>query len=1185
MTTSQSAGFGCPVCGTPVVPGARFCFNCGTSLELDTERVLDPGTERRVVTVLFGDLTDFTAWAEELDPERVSVVTGRLLAALSTAVTDVGGHVDKLTGDGIMAVFGAPVAHEDDPERAVRAAAAMQRAVRLLIADESGGGRALGLRVGLNTGEVLAGVHAGLTYTVVGDTVNTAARLSDVAGSGAVWAGHDTALATMNVASWRALQPLRLKGKRDAVAAYELVRLRAQSAPRPGLGEEAPFVGRDAERGVLIGRMLDVIDSDEPATVVVTGEGGVGKSRLVSELGRFVAEIEGSRVLWGRCTPYGEGRDLRPLADWVRTICGITVAHLGDPEQMAERIRRTLARLEPVSGAAAIEPLLALVGLTEGERSTPREAAAPGAALVHEQTGPAVAALISGLARSGPVLLVVDDLQWAVPGLLDALVDIAPRLTGPILLVVAGRSDLLSPADRAAWWQGLPDPELLPVLPLERASSERLLRAYLGGAEVDGAVREVLLNRAEGNPFFLAELLHLLVDRGLLRRVPDGWALVGELPDEVLPVGVQALLTARFDDLEPTAKAVVRNAAVIGTRFPDHAVVALLAASHEFPASDPTQVVTDALTVLRERDIVRSAQDGVHVFTHSLARDVAYAAMPKVDRAHRHAAAVRWAVATVVGPPAEIDAFVANHAERAVALADDMSLAEDDPAWTVRDPGYRALLRLGDAALAGDDPGSALALFDRAARLAHGELAAGDTLRAQIGMAAGFIAVRRYDEAEAKLTDALVADDPGLRARGLVVQGELHRRRGDDKAAVSAYESAITAAQEAGDDATIGAAMRQLGLLDYLAGRMSAAEERFAEARIVAERVGDLRGAGWALQHLAWSATTRGAHVVAEDALRRAAEVFTQLEDNRGLSWCAGSEAFVRMLEGRLQEARNLASGLLPLGEQMGDRWGVGACLTIDAIAAAELGDPPTASAEAKDAVEAFRDIGDDWGRAMATIACGIAARCAGDAKQAVAFLEDAGAVAQGGSYAAVVGLATTVLGYAYLDAGDVDSAEAAALRAMAIAAELDLEPYARAGMEVLMAQVLRARGDLTPALEVLARVDAAGSDAARAGTPAPSLLFPRRQVIAHYAGVLLATGDVAAADDCIERALQTPAEDVRSSVVALRVLAAVRAAQGRRDEAIEAIDVALEAARDAGYGTEERLTEEARDRLVSAAS
>jgi class 3 adenylate cyclase/tetratricopeptide (TPR) repeat protein len=1183
MTVSHGGAFSCPACGTPVLPGARFCFNCGTPLELvDTERVLDPGTERRVVTVLFGDLTDFTAWAEELDPERVSVVTGRLLSALSEAVTDVGGHVDKLTGDGIMAVFGAPVAHEDDPERAVRAAVAMQRAVRLLVADESGGGRALGLRVGVNTGEVLAGVHAGLTYTVVGDTVNTAARLSDVAASGAIWAGRDTALETMNVASWRALSPLRLKGKREPVSAYEIVRLRAQGASRPGLGEEAPFVGRDAERGVLIGRMLDVIDTGKPATVVVTGEAGVGKTRLVSELARFVGELEGSRVLWGRCTPYGEGRDLRPLADWVRTVCGITVADLGDPAQMADRVRRTIARLEPLAGSAPVEPLLALVGLSEGETPPPREAAAPGAGPLREQTAPAVAALLSGLAATRPLVVVVDDLQWAVPDLLDALVAVAERLAGAVLLVVAGRSDLLTPTGRAAWWEALPDPELLPVLPLERVSADRLLRTYLGGAEIDAAVRDVLLDRAEGNPFFLAELLHLLVDRGLLRRDPDGWVLVGELPDDVLPIGVQAVLTARLDDLDPTTKAVVRNAAVIGTRFPSTAVVALARSSGDFAPVNADQLVADALSVLRDRDIIRSAQPGVHVFTHTLARDVVYAATPKVDRAHRHAAAVQWATETLVGPPAEVDAFVATHAERAVALADDMSLADDDPAWQVRQPGYQALLRLADAALTSDDPRTAVGMYDRALELAGRTLSQTDRMRAQIGTAAGYVADQGYDEAEEQLTDSLAAHESGLRARALTVLGELRRRRGDDKGAVEALESALATARDASDDVTTGVAMRQLGLIDYLAGRMAAAELRFAEARALAERVGDLRGAGWALQHLAWSATTRGAHAVAEDALRRAAEVFTKLEDNRGLSWCAGSEAFVRMLEGRLQQARDLASGLLPLGEQIGDRWGVGACLTIDAIAAAELGDPETAVQEAADARTAFKEIGDAWGLAMATVACGVATRCAGDPKQAVELLEEAAAVARDGAYAAVVSLATIVQGYAYLDAGDVDGAEVAARRGAAIAAELDLEPHALAGVEVLMGQVLRAKGDATAALAILERVDAAGDDAPRAGNGAPSLLFPRRQVVAHHAGVLLELGRVDEASACIERALDVPAEDVRSSVVALRVLAGVRTAQERRDETIGALDLALETAREASYGTEVRLTEELRERLLT---
>src|SRR3954451_6134873 len=234
----------CPVCGTPPVPGARFCHTCGALLDgLGDEAT----AERRVVTVLFGDLSDFTAWAEDLDPERVGGVIDRVLATLSRITTEMGGRVDKLTGDGVMAVFGAPTAHEDDAERAVRAAARMQTEVRRLMAAESGGGRRMGLRVGLNTGEVLAGVQAHLAYTVVGDAVNTASRLSDAASVGTVFAGRDTALATMAIASGRALPPLRLKGKREPVPAYELVGLRPPGAARLGLGDEAPFIGRDAE--------------------------------------------------------------------------------------------------------------------------------------------------------------------------------------------------------------------------------------------------------------------------------------------------------------------------------------------------------------------------------------------------------------------------------------------------------------------------------------------------------------------------------------------------------------------------------------------------------------------------------------------------------------------------------------------------------------------------------------------------------------------------------------------------------------------------------------------------------------------------------------------------------------------------------------------------------------------------
>ena len=422
-------------------------------MPLTTERV-DESAERRVVTVLFGDLSDFTAWAEDLDPERVGEVTDRVLAALARVVVEVGGHVDKLTGDGIMAVFGAPTAHEDDAERAVRAAVNMQHEVSRLVADELGGGRRLGLRVGLNTGEVLAGVQAALAYTVVGDTVNTASRLSDAASVGSIYAGRDTAVATMTLASWRALQPLRLKGKREPVAAYELVALRPTSAGQLGLGDEAPFVGRETEVARLVGASLDVTESGSPATIMVTGEAGVGKTRTVGELIRFAGEIPDGRVLLGRAMPYGEGRHLAPLVEIVRTACGITDED--EPEVAIERVHRTLARLDNpapslwVPGALA-DRLLHLLGIEHESERRRRATALPADPHGRDGVLDATATLLRALAAEGPLLIVIDDLQWASEELLEAIGEVAKRLRGPILLVLIGRepatiADLPSPA-------------------------------------------------------------------------------------------------------------------------------------------------------------------------------------------------------------------------------------------------------------------------------------------------------------------------------------------------------------------------------------------------------------------------------------------------------------------------------------------------------------------------------------------------------------------------------------------------------------------------------------------------------------------------------------------------------------------------------------------------------------------
>ena len=833
------------------------------------------------------------------------------------------------------------------------------------------------------------------------------------------------------------------------------------------------------------------------------------------------------------------------------------------------------------------ERLRALLGLEPESGTPPRDAATPGVAVGGDQVRQAVAALFTALAADGPLVLVNDDLHWATPVMLDGLLDVVAQTRGRVLLLGLGRPDMLelttaggrsSEGGGAAWWQQLPEVEVLPLLPLEESATERLLRAYLGtpSSEVDASVRTALLSRAQGNPFFLAELLHLLVDRGALVRVEDRWVVSGELPDGVLPAGVRAVLAARIDGLEGQAKGVLRDAAVLGLRVTVEGLVAVGKVSgHGDPA-----VVCAAVDALVDRRLLEAGgpspeDEGGFRFAHTLVRDVAYAGLAKAERARRHAAAAGFAetsqaTSLEAARSAEADAAAASHGERAVRLAVEMGLAAEDPAWEARGMAFTALTRLGRGALARDDSSLAEGLFRRALALGHpvygDELPDDLVVPVRVGHAQALAALHRLDEAEEQLGPALDAFEDAVRASALVVLGEVRRKRGQVVGAREAFVSALAAAASAGVDRLSGEALRQLGLLDYFDGRLRDAEERFRQAHALAAQVDDPRGAGWALQHLAWSATTRGDYALAERTLEQAAEVFSLLEDSGGLSWVAGTEGFVRLLQGRLTEARELAQSVLPLGEAIGERWGVAALLTIDALAAAELGDVETATAEAEQARGRFSDVGDVWGESLALTAQGIAARGADRPDVAVQLLGDAVELSEQSRYPLISSLALVAMGYAHLDRGDLEGAESAAWRAAALLAGLDLAAAAPLGAKVLLAQVLRARGRLEEALKEI--------DAALEVAEAPALLFPRRQALAHRAGVLLQLGQVEEALATARQAVATPSEDVRAHVLALRALGSALRAAGDEPAAREAVEQALEVARSTGQRSEVAATE-----------
>ena len=1191
----------CPVCGTVAVPGARFCHNCGAALPAAATL---PAAERRIVTVLFGDLSDFTSWSEDLDPERVGAVTDRVLAALAGAVKTFGGHVDKLTGDGIMAVFGAPVAHEDDAERAVRAALSMQRAVRRVLDDERGGGAPLGLRVGLNTGEVVAGIQASIEYTVIGDTVNTAARLADAAAVGAVYAGVQTGGATRHVASWRQLRPLRLKGKREPVPAFELLGLHDAPGTRSGLGDEAPFVGRETELGRVAGRLAEAIDSGTPRVMVLTAEAGIGKTRFAGEVKRLAAGYDvgpgryaahtGARVLRVRCVAFGERRRFAPLADLVRKSAGLpkdVVSTITRPV-VEERLRKLVTRLGR-DGATAdidIDRLLALLGYGEAPAAPVGPASVadwpPSSPQVDgEAFSTAVADLINALAREAPLVVIVDDLHDATGSTIDALGGMLSRVEGPVVVLLLGRPELVRTAGALT---RLADAEVYTLPPLRGADAARLLTSYLNGGKLPQADADRLLATAQGNPFYLAELATLLMERGALTPsvgAAGKWQLAaGSLGSQLLSRDLAAVLAARIDALPVEPRSVLRDAAVVGDTVPTGVVEALRerrATSDARPGAVAAVELERAVDELLQRRMLHRVRGG-YAFSTPLMREAAYSGIGKADLADRHAYLATWAAPesiTRLGYDAasrlslsanERDAFVATHAECTVELADAVRLRPDAPVREVAPLGVAALSRMARRALANIEPAASIDYAERAAAIAGDALPLSD----QLVHARALLRLGRASEAltYGEKIAASADEEPVCRAEALLVVGRAHEALGDVPRAVAAWQEALEVATEAELAPERANAMRRLGMADFLAGRLSQASSRFAAAYQVTLAAGDRHGQAWALQNLAWVTTTRGDFAGTDAVLGRAARLFAELGDPVGRSWLRGTTAFARLLAGRLHESRRLARIFLPFGDRVGEGWAVGTLRAVEAYAASELGELAEADAEARRAYRDFAAVSDDWGRGLALVVRGSIARNLGEPEHALDLLTDALGYADRTGHPLLLGMAGTARGFIHLQRGDMEQAEADARRVItAVEPHNPLAP-AQVGPRVLLAEARLRAGDAGTAVGLLAPI------ASDIGTP--SLLFSRRHALASYASALLADDRVETALTWARRAQEVPSEDVRSGVISSMTLARVLAAADKCDEARDAAEEAVLLAYSTEQVSERAAAEELRDTL-----
>jgi class 3 adenylate cyclase len=777
----------CPFCSAPTVPGARYCHTCGAPLSPEASA---PQTERRYVTVLFGDLSDFTTWSESLDPERVSTVTDRLLAECVNAVNEFGGHVDKLTGDGLMAVFGAPLSHEDDAERAVRAAQVMQKRVRRMLKAESGGGLPIGLRVGLRSGLVVAGMQANLEYTVIGDTVNTAARLCDAAAVGTVWAGEETMRATKHAAAWRRLNPVRLKGKREPVEVYQLLGLQDEPGVRASLGDTAPFIGRDTEFGRVKGRLEAVIDRSQPLVLIHTAEAGMGKTRFGREV-RTVATERGARFLSLRAAPYGEGRRFGPLADLVRKAAGL---RFDDDRATAEQKLRRIAEGHADHGDCRlnVEVLLALLGHAR-RGGDDRPGGFTGDQSDAYAVPAAVAELVSVLAQQGPLVLNIDDLHTASAEGLDALGVAIAKFTGPVLVLLYGRPELTR---SSGLLRRLSEAEVYPLPPLSGADAARLLSEFLGGGRLPKEDEERLLGFAQGNPYYLAELVTLLTEQGLLTEIGGQWRLAaGSLTGAVLSRDLAQVLGARIDALSPSARTLLLAASVFGDAVPPEATRLL---EKELPGE-----FESALQELLDRRMLRRRSYGGYRFVTPLLRQAAYAPLGKADAAHAHAEIARWAADTELEGQSA-DELVVFHAERAVELAREVELEAVDEVWNVVPLAVDAVRKQAAHAMDASEPERAVALLDRVAKIAT--LSSSDRLLRGRALAR----LGRTVEAEAEIEglarelglivdddhahpsdqgapqlfgDAFPESEAALVAQLLLLRGRLHRYRGELDAA------------------------------------------------------------------------------------------------------------------------------------------------------------------------------------------------------------------------------------------------------------------------------------------------------------------------------------------------------------------------------------------------------------------
>jgi class 3 adenylate cyclase/tetratricopeptide (TPR) repeat protein len=1032
----------CPVCSNQNADAARFCSQCGFAFGQTGQA----HETRKIVTILFCDLIGSTALSERLDPELVRDVLLRYYESMRTCLTRHGGVVEKFIGDAVMGVLGVPAVHEDDALRAVRAAIDMRAAVDALNQElRAGAGVTIGIRVGVNTGEVLAAadVSAGQAL-VAGEVVNVAARLQQHAAPGEVLLGATTYRLVRDLAVAEPVAPVRMKGKQEPVQAWRLRDVRA--APAAWSRPDVPLIGREHELRRLQ-MLLDATLRERTSHLcTVFGDAGMGKTRL-AQVFLEQAGTGGARIGIGRCQSYGGDRTLAPIAEALGQLLDGSAG---------SRLRGSQAEGERFTGIAG--------SFAAGERFEGRSTGdAPLRSLLCEADAKSAARLLDGVVREGspgvaaaesfwavrqslltltngqPVVLAVDGLQWAEPALLDLIDDLADKVRGvPVLLLCLARFELL---DRRPSWAGgklgASSFVLPPLSPDEsRQLAESLMEVTAHGVDTDHA-RQVG-EASGGNPLFI-EQLAAMVEEGAEHGT--------------LPPTVQALIAARLDQLDGQERTTVEWAATLGNTFIATALQELTG------AADPAGVDARLDALARRRLIESSAHAGAtsaYRFVNAQVRDVAYGAMPKRLRAERHEQVAAWFGRT--SPDAHDT--IGFHLEEAFRNRRELGPA-DASANALRARAARHLTLAGREALARGDLPYARNLLERGLA-ASGETALPDRLDAMASLADVLMASGEVGGAQRLLEEvtrsAATAGDARLAAHARLQLAALRIDTGGVAPLVEEAEAALPLFEQAGDETGLARAWLRLAQASQDSSRHGEAVARFDRA------LGHARQAGAELE----IATTLGGLAIslwqgprpAEDAIARCQELLAGFPDGRRAARAAVDcpLAVLRAMRRRFDEARAARDEAERVLEELGHSYALATVPVFGGLVETMAGRLEEAAQHFRQARDRFAKIGDQRMLGSATVELARVSLLQGQVAEAAALLESVPQVTEASAQLSTRAASAAIWARVLAARGEPEPAVGWSEQAVALAEQIDSP--ATQGMTLLdRARVLLAAG------------------------------------------------------------------------------------------------------------------------------